>query len=168
LAEAYEVEVLAPGAVLEEQPIIRGHFTQALLAALRGGAARPEGGVTADKLKDYLYAETPRIASKYGHSQFPQVNNGLPSDPPVVFGKALPAIDAMGNPIVKVILRFGAERRGQILLEDGSVRKIRQDDVSTGPWQLALKPGLYLLTEVATGLEKYIRIEAGRVHDVEF
>jgi uncharacterized caspase-like protein len=158
---AYEVEALDPGMEPEEEPLIRGHFTRALLAGLHGGAALPEDGVvTADELKKYLEREVPRIAHEHGHSQRPEVQNGLPSVPPVVFG--------VGRPRTNVIVRFTAGRRGEILLEDKDLNEVRRGDVSTGPWQLPLEPGLHLLIEVATGQEKPLRVQAGEVINVEF
>ena len=70
------------------EPIVRGYFTRALMAALRGEAAIPSGGVPASCLKNYLEDKVPILASKDGYTQDPEVTNGLKGDP--VFGSAAP------------------------------------------------------------------------------
>jgi hypothetical protein len=138
---------------------VRGHFTEALIAALRGGAAQPAGGVTAEALKKYLEAEVPRIAKASNHNQVPQIPFDLPLG--VVFGAA--------KPIANCEIRFSAGRHGTIRLEDGDLTAIREDDASTGPWRVALKPGLYNLEEMATGAMKQFRFRPTESSDnVEF
>lgn len=124
---------------------VRGHFTEALLAALSGGAARPTGGVTAAALKDYLEKNVEQIARASGHKQIPQVPFDLPAD--TVFGSAMP--------LANCEIRFSAARAGTILLEGPELDVIRRADAATGPWLVALRPGLYCLTEVATGATHY-------------
>ena len=71
-----------------DAPMVRGYFTRALLAALRGEAAIAPGGVPASRLKDYLEKNVPLLAKNAGYAQDPEVNNGLKGDP--VFGSAPP------------------------------------------------------------------------------
>jgi hypothetical protein len=85
--------------------------------------------------------EVPRIAAAANHKQIPQIPFDLPHG--AVFGSA--------KPIANCEIRFSAGRKGLIKLEDGELAVVREDDVSTGPWQISIKPGLYCLTEVATG-----------------
>ena len=140
---AFEAAAAGQPAVGQDPPLdeVRGHFTEALISALRGAAAQPAGGVTAEALKKYLEAEVPRIAAASNHKQIPQVPSDLPLG--TVFGSA--------KPVANCEIRFSPGRVGRIKLEDGELTLMREDDASTGPWQLALKPGLYSLTEVATG-----------------
>jgi len=91
---AYATEALAPSyeAVVEAmtgaEPLVRGHFTVALLRALHGEAAEPAGGVRATALKRFLEEKTTEIAQAAGDDQIAEVANDLKGDP--VFGNATP------------------------------------------------------------------------------
>jgi hypothetical protein len=124
----------------EDDEEVRGHFTEALLAALWGAAAQPAGGVTAAALKEYLERNVQLVAKASNHNQIPQVPFDLPLG--AVFGSA--------RPLANFEVRFSATRSGRITLEAPDLSIVREDDVTSGPWQLVLKPGLYCLTEVAT------------------
>lgn len=142
---------------------VRGHFSQALIDALQGAAADPGGGVPASRLKQYLELETPRIAKLAGHDQIPEIINGLPSAPEPVFGSALPTQPP------NVHVRFAPATTGDVILEDGALRVVRQAPAAAGPWDLALPPGLYLLREVSSGRERQLRVPKTGGHvDVEF
>ncbi len=142
----------------EEGPVARGHFTQALLAGLRGGAARPAGGVTARDLKRYLENEVPRIAKAHEHSQVARVDHDFPEDAQPIFGAAVPAANFQ--------IDFSPVRHGAIRLEDGVLRVVREGDASTGPWDVQLSSGLHRITELATGAHLDIRFvpEDGVTH----
>jgi hypothetical protein len=154
--KAYEAEVQGG-----DEPLVRGHFTRALLAGLRGGAARETGGVTAESLKKYVETETPRIALAAGHQQKPVVTNGLPSVKDVVFGSAQRASNAR--------IVFAVGRTGEVVLEDGVGNEIRRGDAAQGPWELSLLPANYALIATATGEEKLFRFRPSEgVTVVEF
>src|SRR6202008_593202 len=85
--KAYEAAAETQGALA---PLVRGYFTRALLAGLRGAAAIPTGGVPATNLKGYLEREVPRLALIDGYVQEPEIANGLPANPEPVFGTAKP------------------------------------------------------------------------------
>lgn len=68
---------------------VRGYFTTALMAALRGAAAISGGGVPASRLKMYLEENVPLLANAAGYIQDPEVINGLKGDP--LFGSAPPS-----------------------------------------------------------------------------
>jgi hypothetical protein len=138
---AMEAEV--DESVTEEGPVVRGHFTEALLAALKGGAARPAGGVTAGELKRYLELNVPRIAREYDHVQNAQVITDFSQDAQPVFGSALPEANFR--------IEFSPPRAGEMVLEGPDLEEIRRGDASTGPWELALQKGRYLLSDVASG-----------------
>jgi hypothetical protein len=152
----------AGGAGLDDEgPIVRGHFTEALLAALYGGAARAEGGVTAGALKGYLENNVPRIASAHDHQQAAQVVLDFAEGAQPVFGSAVPE----GN----VRIAFSPQRQGAILLEGPDLRAIQEGDAATGPWNLTLEPGLHRLLERGSGEEQILRFQPGReVADVAF
>jgi hypothetical protein len=145
---AMEAEATGGVGVDEEGPIVRGHFTEALLAALYGGAARPEGGVPADKLKEYLEVNVARIASDHGHTQNAHVLSDFPEEAQPVFGSA--------QPRANFHIEFSPERSGPILLEAPDLEPVREDDASTGPWDLVLEKGTHRLEERRTGQEKYV------------
>jgi len=157
LNSAYEAETGGP----EGGEEVRGHFTQALLAGLRGGAAGSGGGVTASDLKKYLLAETPRIAKESGHQQRPQIVNGFDTLSEPVFGAALPE--------KAVLITFKPDRVGPIILEGPRADVLGEHDVADGPWRVTLSPGMHVLTDEATGYEKVLRFRPSRgVTDVEF
>jgi len=91
---AYATEALAPSyeAVVEDmtgaQPLVRGHFTVALLRALHGEAADLAGGARGTALKKFLEEKTTEIALAAGDDQMAEVANDLKGDP--VFGNAKP------------------------------------------------------------------------------
>jgi Caspase domain len=129
--------------VTEEGPVVRGHFTEALLAALNGGAARSAGGVTASELKRYLELNVPRIAKDHEHVQNAQVIIDFPEDAQPVFGSALPEANFR--------IEFLPQRQGEIVLEGPELEEVRRGDASTGPWELTLTKGRYLLSDRACG-----------------
>jgi len=71
-----------------DEPVVRGYFTRALMAALRGAAASSKGGVTASSLKDYLEDNVSPLAKADDRVQDSEVLNGL--RPSAVFGSAPP------------------------------------------------------------------------------
>ena len=140
---------------------LRGYFTRALLAGLRGGAAIASGGVPASALKSYIEKWTPILADDNNQKQTPQVDNGFDTVNEPVFGAA--------KPIANVRLTFAPERQGEIIVEDGDLNEVRRGDAATGPWDLAIKPGLAVAHESAGGTEKTLRILPTKgVLDVSF
>lgn len=138
----------AVGVGVDDEPVVHGHFTEALLAALRGGAARPGGGVPLSALWTYLYKVVPRIAKRHDHEQAPRIGSeGFPPASPQepVLGSAPPVEE------VDVKITFTPSRRGEITLEGPDLKVIRSGDVSTGPWVDTLAPATYLLVERGTG-----------------
>lgn len=146
---AYEAEVAGTSKLDDEGPVVRGHFTKALLAGLYGGAARQQGGVPASALKKYLEAEVPRIAKEAGHKQTPVIPLDMPTENEPVFGNA--------RPEANFEIRFQQKRRGKIQLEGPDTEIVKEGDVSTGPWRITLLKGHHLLREVITGEEMPLR-----------
>jgi hypothetical protein len=148
---AMEAEV--DDAVGEEGPVVRGHFTEALVAGLRGGAAQPGGGVRSGELKRYLELNVPRIAKDHEHVQNAQVIADFPVDDQPVFGSALPEANFS--------IEFSPQRQGEMVLEGPDLEEIRREDASTGPWRLTLSKGRYLLRDVARGEQLDIPFRPG-------
>ena len=146
------------------QADVRGHFTRALLAALRGGAAGPTPGVQPSALKEYLEREVPRIAARSKHLQTARVpQNDLPDGPAFLFGSAPASAPA------NVQIRFKDGRTGEIVLTGPDLAEIRRGPASSGPWMLPLAPGLHELKDMQSGEVVNIRHQpAGGVLDVEF
>jgi hypothetical protein len=161
LNPAYEAEVAATHGDRAAGSIVRGHFTKALLDALKGGAASEGAGVKATTLKKYLEIEVKRIAKKHNHRQKAHVVNGFPSIKEPVFGSAMPEAN--------VKIQFLASRRGEIVLEGPGLEIIKQGDASTGPWELTLSKNHYFLRELETGKEMHFRFQPQEeVTHVEF
>jgi hypothetical protein len=131
--------------------------------ALRGGAAQPGGGVTAEALKEYLETETPRIAAANHQSQAPEIINGLAAAPPPIFGSYAPA----GQ--LNVTISFTPTRLGPILLEGPDLSEIKRGPASSGPWTLPLSKGLYSLTDLGNNGQFTFRVGAdGEATSVQF
>lgn len=161
---AYEAET----GQAEGESGVRGHFTRALMDALKGAAAEPGGGVRASKLKEYLEVNTPLIAKAKGHIQKPEVVNGLDADQEPVFGHAKPAPSAPG---FAVNIAFTSVADGEAVVEDGHLREVKRGAVATGPWRIPVSGRTMLLVRMLpNGPEKTIRVqgdETGELH-VEF
>ena len=159
---AMEAEVGSIDPTSGQESLVRGHFTSALLAALWGGAAREEGGVTASRLKGYLETATSEIAERNGHKQKPEVLNGFPANDEPVFGAASPAS-------YNVQIRFSPQRTGEMVLVGPDNREIRRAPAATGPWRVHLSTGLHIIEDTLSGEILPIRYEkAEGVRDVQF
>lgn len=130
----------------EEGPAVNGFFTQALLAALYGGAASPTGGVTPFALQTYLEREVPRIAQENQRSQTPRFHTDLPTTSTSILGNALPSAN------YEII--FKPDRIGPIVLEGPTTEPIRRGPASSGPWHVTLEKGWHVLRDEGTGDEK--------------
>lgn len=147
---------------------VRGHFTRALMDALKGAAAEPGGGVRASKLKEYLEVNTPLIAKASNHIQSPEVVNGLDAQDDPLFGHAKPPIQAEGF-VVNIV--FKSFVNGEAVVEDGQLRELKRGDVATGPWRIPVSGRtMLLLRYLPTGAEKNVRVEGSETEDlhVEF
>ncbi|MEO1161326.1 MAG: caspase family protein, partial [Pseudomonadota bacterium] len=84
----FEGEAVLDGDDIADEPIVHGHFTNALVNGLQQGSDRDGGGISAADLFEHLEYWAPRIAEKAGHNQQPRSE---PLEPPddMVFGKAV-------------------------------------------------------------------------------
>ena len=144
--QAFEAETQTdqPG-----ETIYGGHFTEALLTGLYGGAAIPGGGVTPSKLKTYLEQWTPRLAKDAEDpEQNAVVEDGLPSYPAqAMLGSAAPT----GT----LTVEFGAGRSGpvQLFAPDDSI--VHEGGPGSSPWEINdLRYGKYRLLDTVTQDEK--------------
>jgi hypothetical protein len=139
----------------DTRPIVRGHFTHALIDGLKGGAARAGSGVTASSLKEYLELHTPEVARQAGHKQKPEIINGFSATDDPKFGDAMPPASGV---VLKV--EFGPARSGdELVLENGTLDLVRRGDASSGPWEIpGLPRGQYLLRDMGNGDERSVRI----------
>ena len=148
-------EAVVAGATDEGGRPPRGYFTRALLDALRGGAARTGGGVTASELKKYLERETPLLAQRDKWAQKPEVINGMSAvegEEPV-FGRYPPR--------ARFLFHFRNHHRGPIVLEGPDTQMIQRWNASQSPVEHSLSAGwLYVLRDEATGDEKVLRVRA--------
>lgn len=159
---AYEAEA-GDGESDESGPLVRGHFTRALLSGLWGAAAGEDGGVPLRELKAHLEKEVPRLARAAGHAQRPVIVDDFPETAQPLFGTATPI------PTATVTITFTPDRSGEIVLENGDMDVVRRGPAETGPWEEDLPRGWYHLTETATGADRGFRClpEEGPT-DVEF
>jgi hypothetical protein len=147
---AYEAETSQAGDV-------RGHFTRALIEALKGAAAEQGGGVRASKLKEYLEVNTPLIAKANNHFQKPEVVNGFNSIEEPLFGHAKPRPSV---PDLTVNITFTSVANGEAVVEDGQLRELKRGVVDTGPWRIPVSGRTMLLVRILpNGPEKIIRVQ---------
>lgn len=141
---------------------VRGHFTRALMAALKGGAAEATGGVRASRLKHYIEINTPLIARAANHLQRPEVVNGLDADNDPLFGSALPSRRA-----VTVVIAFAPGTVGEVVVEDGQLRELRRGDAGSGPWRIPLEQPTRLgVRSLSTDREVTVRVRGDETEDV--
>ena len=157
---AYEAET---GQSVGESDV-RGHFTRALMEALKGAAAEPTGGVRASKLKEYLEVNTPLIAKANNHIQKPEVVNGLNAEEEPIFGNSKPPVQTHG---FMVNITFTSVTSGEAVVEDGQLRELKRGDVSTGPWQIPVSGRTMLMVHMPpNGAEKTIRVQGNETEDI--
>ena len=158
---AYATELMNPAfevATGGDTTPARGHFSRALMNALKGAAAQPGGGVRAGDLERYLYAEVPRIAREHNHNQQPEVISSYdPAEEPV-FGSATRV--GAGAPAANVIITFQTTAAGQVRLEGPDIDEFRFHNASPQPWPLPLGIGIYILRDMQSGREINIRVRS--------
>ena len=143
LNAAHEAALEDEDVEIDATPIVRGHFTRALIDALEGGAADDTGGVTAERLKEYLEVHTPEIAKLANHIQKPEVVNGFTANPATRFGSASPPAKP---PTVAVAVSFATANDRVFVLENGNLDIIKQAPSNSSDWQqLHLQRGNYAL-----------------------
>lgn len=158
---AHEVAVEADELDPDTLPLVRGHFTQALIQGLRGAAAESTGGVKASRLKEHLEVRTPEIALLSQHHQTPEVVNGLLSNPEPIFGSALP-LDVRLTMSVEINFQSADDRH--FVLEDGNLDIIKEGTAAGGPWSLDLPRGQYFVREENKSAGVHLRISG---HEME-
>lgn len=157
---AYEAET----GLTEGESDVRGHFTRALIDALKGAAAEPIGGVRASKLKEYLEVNTPLIAKASNHVQKSEVVNGLDGEIDPLFGYAKPPQQSSG---FAVNIVFTSVASGEAVVEDGQLRVLKSGDITTGPWSIPINGRTMLLVRMLpSGPEKSIRVQGDETENI--
>ncbi|MES9904118.1 MAG: caspase family protein [Sedimenticola sp.] len=149
-----------------DEPIVRGHFTRALITALKGAAASDTGGVSAGKLASYLKKVVPRIASRSGHVQNPvfEIRGFLTGEDDELWFGSAPQVTS-----VETTIHFRPDRIGPIRLEDPNLDIIRDGPPGAEPWEETLEMARHLLTDLHTGEEMVLELnESTGEIDVEF
>ena len=137
---------------------VRGHFSKALMEGLRGGAVQG-GKITLESLYNYLNVEVPKLSDNPRHNQEVDQLSSSTDLKDIILGpeKLLDDTASDQKPDAgsenNVIIRFGAERNGEIILENGLLEIVHQADAGTAPWELSLTRGLYTLKEAANDQE---------------
>ena len=147
--EAILYATLNFSAAFEGGDVVRGHFSRALLEGLYG-AAQENGEVTLGSLHQYMKLTVPKISKTDNHHQEVDVVGAFDLNQ-VVFGKP--------RSKVAVRIEFDPLRAGEIVLENGSLQEVRRGDAGSGPWELELDNGLYVLRETGTGFQEFFSVQ---------
>ena len=118
--------------------VVRGHFSRALMDGL-WGQAQQSGLVTLGSLERYL-----KMNVKGFSNNAQDVATNIPSD-------LMDVVLCHPRKNTNVTVHFSPGRSGEIVLENGNLEVVRQDDASTGPWAFTLDKGLYMIREAAGG-----------------
>lgn len=135
-----------------DAPIIRGHFTNALLKALSGDATDRLGNITGKSVLDFLTSEVPKLANEKNQAQVMQYQTTFEVSN-LVFAKR----DLV---VPRCHIEFKS-RKGAIKLQDSSTEVVDTVDASIKTWSLDLEPGLYLITETLTNVREPIIVKPG-------
>jgi hypothetical protein len=138
---------------------VRGHFTTALLAGLRGGAVDEHGRITGKALKNFVLNYLPSLLPP-GQSQVPVFDFDDTKD--IEFGTAR-------IPEIRVSIRLSEANVGKdVLLRDGNLRPMPGKALRVKPelWEAQLLRGLYQVS-IPGGEPKMFQVlgdETGEVH----
>lgn len=159
-AYATEFDNLAYEAAIGPGGPVRGHFTRALMEALRGAAAGPQRGVQPGRLAGYVGRRTTELATDSGHNQKAHIPSLPVNQSNWIFGDYAPAA-------YNLRIEFDPRRGGEVSLEDSAGVTLGTRNVAAGPWDLNLEPALYSLVDRATGEEKAFRVRPAKEVQVE-
>jgi len=137
---------------------VHGHFTRALLRALRGAAADAPGGVRASELAEYLQVHVPLIAREHGHTQEPIVSTDFSRIDEPRFGSAAPRAATPTSTIVRITI--DPRRSGKIVVVDGTLVERASVDAAVGTIDLTVtRPTLLLVRNPPTDDVHHVRVE---------
>lgn len=118
----------------------RGHFTGALLQALKGAAiASGETAITGYNLKRFLEKRVKEIALDNGVNQKAYVDGGG--------GEIVFTNEETAAAEFEITIRFPAGYSGEAFLLDGSFNEVDRKNVTEPSWTVSLKKGLYLVSD---------------------
>lgn len=133
----------------EQEIVINGYLSRALVAGLRGAASNPGGDITIHSLKSFLKSKVEELAKADNRTQTVQFEDRF--SPETVIFRGFP------NNLIQVSITFAGG--GRFRLEDPDLREIRAEDNPAASWSLKLKKGIYTLTEKTSGAIQFIRID---------
>lgn len=129
----------------------RGLLSQALMEALkeRKAPAGPTNEITAASVVDYLKTRVPELAKNATLEQNPEFS----SIPDMVLVAPLPAL-----PLQKAKTRVIVDQAlgGEVVLKTNTLDEVERRSAAQTPWELALDPGVYVLTHLPTNVDKVI------------
>jgi hypothetical protein len=127
---------------------VRGVFTAALLAALRGGAADAKGQVTALALGDYLFYRMKDFLSPADRA-----NPAIAQEPDCIMplgSNAWVIVDNLG-PAIVTLTRVSPPSSAEVRLLDDKNRPVAPAAVAAPVWTFLLTPGMYLAQLMSAG-----------------
>jgi hypothetical protein len=140
---AFEAEVNSGGPV-------RGHFTRALMEALRGAAAGPVAGAPPSRLAGYVNRRTAELATQSGQRQKAHIPNVPADEAKWIFGN-YPAT-------YTVEIVFSPGLVGPISLTGPTGQEIARSTKPDPKWKQPLEPAWHLIKDHGTAREKKFRV----------
>lgn len=123
---------------------MRGVFTKVLIDGLNGAAAKHNGDIDADSLRDYLTIQTPIEAQKQGYKQIPEIIHSFTSAHPLI---SLLNIQTM-NITCHIIFNGSRNNHVELIGNEGLIDSF--DASAQKNVQVLLNKGLYLLRDTVT------------------
>lgn len=146
--QAFEIEV--------RDSEMRGVFTKVLIDGLNGAAAKHNGIIDADSLRDYLILQTPIEAQKQGYKQKPEIFHSFTSANPLI------TLTNIQNKNINCHILFSNTRNNNVELIDNSGVINSFDASQTKNVQVLLTKGLYLLRDTVTDEQHPIQVSPSK------
>ena len=141
---AFEAEVNSGGPV-------RGHFTRALMEALRGAAAGPSPGVSPSRLAGYVKRRTAELASQHEQEQKVHIPLVPAEEEEWMFGSY-----PQGYMVEIIFSKEGLV--GPITLTGPTGKEITRGTKPEPLWRQPLEPAWHVIKDHGTGREKQFRV----------
>ncbi len=144
----------------------RGVFSVALMDALRGAAAEPNGDVSANSLGNWLYSNMQTYLEPVDLE-----NPDIPKEPDLVWDRSVTDFIIAKTTPKKYALTstFALNLTGQTvsIMAGGDLTEIDKHIINGGPWTVQLPTGKYLVL-VQNGQRKVVVINGKGAVDVSF
>ncbi len=132
----------------------RGLLSRAILEGLEERkAADPQNAITAASLTAYITRRLPELATETRLKQKPEI----PQSPDMVI--CPPSSSEPGEILAgeaKVTIVVEAALGGEVLLQTNTLDEIERRAWDATPWQVQLKPGVYVLSHQPSGQQKVV------------